>query len=546
LEQQQQVTNKKRFLDNNEEDPNFDRKLDIITAGARPFVKEHLLTKITRENCQILIDYILAMQTEVNPSQTYRIDAINKLKHFAEELHNRKSFRDVTREDIIDFLDNLRKPESVDPLHKWIGTHETYRIILLRFFRWLHRPSDDSIPHNKRPKPAIMENIPKIKRKETSIYKPTDLWTEEDDALFYKYCPSPRERCWHAVSRDTGCRPHELLKLKIKDIVLEQRDDGRQVARIRVNGKTGTRNVRIYNSYPRLKEWLANGHPFPGLPDAALFCGSGKKNTGKRLAPHSIGARYEYYKKIAFPKLLDDPLVLEEDKRKIRELLKKPWNPYVRRHTAATEISKAIKDSVLIDQYLGWSHRGNTRQKYQHYYADDAYEAMLTTMDGLAPSSGLINNLDKKKNFLKPKQCPHCDESNKPEARFCAKCKFVLSFDAFNETIEEADKMKKELVEIKAQQQLQQQLQKEERERQLANEEDMRARVDRLYHELMRENGERLKKIKNENKRNVEESQLLWDAAAAAEVELEGELEEEAADKRLAAYEAGNLEFTEA
>jgi hypothetical protein len=74
----------------------------------------------------------------------------------------------------------------------------------------------------------------------------------------------------------------------------------------------------------------------------------------------------------------------------------------------------------------------------------------------------------------------------------------------------------------------------------------MRARVDRLYHELMRENGERLKKIKNENKRNVEESQLLWDAAAAAEVELEGELEEEAADKRLAAYEAGNLEFTEA
>ena len=33
------------------EDPNFDRKLDLITAGANPFLKEHLLTKITRENC---------------------------------------------------------------------------------------------------------------------------------------------------------------------------------------------------------------------------------------------------------------------------------------------------------------------------------------------------------------------------------------------------------------------------------------------------------------------------------------------------------------
>ena len=42
-------------------------------------------------------------------------------------------------------------------------------------------------------------------------------------------------------------------------------------------------------------------------------------------------------------KLLEDPTVSEEDKLKIRDLLKKPWNPYVRRHTAATEISKSLK-----------------------------------------------------------------------------------------------------------------------------------------------------------------------------------------------------------
>ncbi len=448
---QQQVTTTTNNNEEEKEDPNFDRKLDLITAGARPFVKEHLLTKITRQNCQIIINYILAMQTEVNPAQTYRIDTINKLKRFAEFHNPPKSFRDITRQDIIDYVDTKRKPESVDPLHKWIGTHEIYRIMLLRFFRWLHRPSDD-IAHNKRPRPAVMENIPKIKRKETSIYKPTDLWTEEDDVLFYKYCPSPRDRCWHAVSRDTGCRPHELLKLKIEDIKLEQRDDGRQVARIGVNGKTGTRNLRIFSSYPYLKDWLSNGHPFPNVPNAALFCGSGKKNTGKRLAPHSIGARYEYYKKVAFPKLLNDPMVSEEEKRKIRELLKKPWNPYVRRHTSATAISKALKDSVLIDQVMGWSRTGNTRQKYQHYYADDGFDAMLTMMDGLAPSSSggtsqqPGSSKKKNKNLLKPKQCPNCDESNKPEARFCAKCKFVLSFDAFNETIEEAENTKKMLV----------------------------------------------------------------------------------------------------
>jgi hypothetical protein len=53
------------------EDPNFDRKLDLITEGGRPFVKKHLLNKISRENCIIIINYILAMQTEVNPSERY-------------------------------------------------------------------------------------------------------------------------------------------------------------------------------------------------------------------------------------------------------------------------------------------------------------------------------------------------------------------------------------------------------------------------------------------------------------------------------------------
>ena len=210
----------------------------------------------------------------------------------------------MTRQDIIDYLDSLRKPEQVDPLHKWIGTYELTRMVLLRFFKWLYHP--DIAPSHKRQKPDVIANIPKIKRRETSIYKPTDLWTEEDDMLFYKYCPSIRDRCYHAVSRDAGCRPHELLKLKIKDIVTQQLDNGCQVARITVNGKTGTRHVRLYSSHPRLKDWLSMGHPYPSNPNAPLFCGIGKKNTGKRLTPHIMYMAYDKYKKIHFPRLLQD------------------------------------------------------------------------------------------------------------------------------------------------------------------------------------------------------------------------------------------------
>jgi hypothetical protein len=115
-------------------DVNFDRKLDLITGGARPYIKKHLLTRITKENCATRINYILDMQTEVSPSQNHRNNTIYKLKQLA-EFHNPKSFKDMTRQDMIAFLDCFRKPESVDLMHKWIGTYETSKSILLRFFK---------------------------------------------------------------------------------------------------------------------------------------------------------------------------------------------------------------------------------------------------------------------------------------------------------------------------------------------------------------------------------------------------------------------------
>jgi hypothetical protein len=87
-------------IDNGDDDPNFDRKLDLVTAGAKPHIREHLLTKISKENCKIIVDYVIAFLTEVSPAETYRIDTIGKLKQLA-EFHSPKSFRDMTRQDII-------------------------------------------------------------------------------------------------------------------------------------------------------------------------------------------------------------------------------------------------------------------------------------------------------------------------------------------------------------------------------------------------------------------------------------------------------------
>ena len=36
---------------------------------------------------------------------------------------------------------------------------------------------------------------------------------------------------------------------------------------------------------------------------------------------------------------------------------------------------------------------------------------------------------------MKPRQCPNCSELNKIDSRFCVKCRMVLSYDSYMETV---------------------------------------------------------------------------------------------------------------
>lgn len=273
------------------------------------------------------------MQTEINLSDHYRKHIIKLLCRFSQR-NNNKPFEHITRQEIIAFLNGLRKPETVDPLHKWIGTYNLYGIHLLRFFKWLYYPD---VEPNKRAKPQVVENIPQLKRKEQSIYKPSDLWSQEDDLLFLKYCQSKRMKCYHAMSRDTGCRPHELLKLRIKDVMFKNAGD-KQYAEVLLTGKTGSRHIPLIDSLPYIKDYLDHEHPQPTNFDALLFAGK-RKSLGRQISVISLYTIYDTYKKNLFPKLLDSVNVPQADNQRIRDLLRKPWNPYIRRHSALTDKS---------------------------------------------------------------------------------------------------------------------------------------------------------------------------------------------------------------
>jgi predicted amidophosphoribosyltransferase len=59
-------------------------------------------------------------------------------------------------------------------------------------------------------------------------------------------------------------------------------------------------------------------------------------------------------------------------------------------------------------------------------------------------ADGRVTKDKRLSDVLRPKQCPNCSEPNKPDSRFCAKCRMVLTYDAYNETIEEKQEKDKQ------------------------------------------------------------------------------------------------------
>ena len=366
--------------------PGYKRRLESIAA-------------INTANATAICDYIAALQIEVRPSDHYRRGIIDVLAMLAKRAGT-TSFKDLTRDDVITFLQSFTKTDEEDPLHKWKGTYELFRMQLNRFFKWLYNPH---LGPTARPKPAVMNNIPKLKRKEISIYKPSDLWTTQDDLLFLKYCPVKRDKCYHAISRDLSARPVEILKLKIRDLSFKMVGQ-QQYAEVTINsGKSKSRTIPLINSLPYLKDYLSNEHPVPGNPNSPLIASTGK-SLGRHITTKRLHRIYNIYKRVTFPRLLQSPKVVPEDKPLIEQLLKKPWNPYIRRHSALTEKSMILKENVLR-QHAGWTQNSQMQLKYIHYFGNESSQDILEAY-------GLVDH-GVQFDQLQPKICPNCNEGNK-------------------------------------------------------------------------------------------------------------------------------------
>jgi hypothetical protein len=151
------------------------------------------------QNCVYICDYILAEQSEINLKDSTKEGKIKVLIWLSAFLGG-KPFHHATKQDILSYLDSLRRPLSEDPNRKWIGSYNSRQMILNKFFRYLYNP--DEPDQKKRITPPCMTGIRKLPRGQSSPYKPSDLWDSREHSIFLRYCPSNRDRCYHAMAND--------------------------------------------------------------------------------------------------------------------------------------------------------------------------------------------------------------------------------------------------------------------------------------------------------------------------------------------------------
>jgi len=347
------------------------------------------------------------------------------LKLFSFEL-GEKDFKAVSREDVLEFLNKRKKSPEIDPDKKWVRTWNDYLARIVGFYRWLynHETSKDREDWNT---PEPFNTIKKKKNKRDSSYSPNDVWEIDDLLLAVKYCDNIRDKAVFTIGWDMVSRNHELVKVKIKDIIIKEK-----YAEISTSWdtKTGTRTCPIIVGFPYLRE-LLNSHPFANNPNSFLFL---SRTTSKPLNPDSVWRIADTLKKRII-RMIKDGEIKGEDKDHLSKLLQKPWNPYLMtRHSSLTEKSDILNDFQL-KQYAGWGINSTRPKTYLHRRGKQVINPLLE-------EHGIIEKHQPK---AVRQECSKCGNINTTEATLCSKCSFVLNTRAWEQTKLEEVQEKKDL-----------------------------------------------------------------------------------------------------
>lgn len=385
------------------------------------------------DNCRMICDYVLFEVRKFNIKPMTRQIKIQTLVAFSAEIGH-IDFRQVSQNQVLVYLTKTQKSHNEDPKQAWISTYNTKLQHLSKFYKYIFAKDLTE----EKPVPECLEGIEYMQKESKSVYEPQDMWDDECHSTFLRYCPSVKDKAYHAMAMDLAARPSEILNVKIKDITFKVTALGKQYATVQLTGKTGTRTLPLTDSIPYLKEWLMR-HPTAANRESWLFITESTNHFGKKMNRDALYQRYtQFYEKRYLRRLLEDETVPAEDKERIKKMLAHPFCPYIFRHSGLTKASRVLKEFELR-KFAGWTVNSDMPQTYVHLSNE--------VTDTLLKAKGILTDEDDKTaNLLESKTCTNCNEINRKDAHVCLKCRMPLTINVIFEMRSQMDKLVAQLV----------------------------------------------------------------------------------------------------
>ncbi len=304
------------------------------------------------------------------------------------------SLLDVNEDNIGTVLSRLN---SCD---KSINTIKEYKKALRRFFLYREYGNDNQFKKTVEGYPKIVRYLTtKTRRNDKKKISLDQMLTREELHKLMKYAKNSRDKALMGFIIESGARIGEVLNLRIRDLV-HQNNPPHFV--VKLDGKTGQRNINIIEHYRELSEWLST-HPLKDnkdFKDKPLWV-----NLQRGYKNMSYSGARSMIKSIAIP------LGIE-----------KKCNPHNFRHTWATHRIQEGWTNEEVGAFLGWSKNSTMASTYVHTDGTEVLNKRLAKMKGIEHVQTYSSD------YLYCKK-PDCNTLNAKYSETCYNCKTPLKED---------------------------------------------------------------------------------------------------------------------
>ena len=341
-----------------------------ITACLTTLEKE-----LSTENWNLVQKYNILLTNKANSKAARRKEL--RLLLSLNRFNQNKSWESITKDDVSNLVYEIMTKYSRDGQETW--TSYNHKRELKMFLRWVKLGSRKF----KEVQDPIETKSIEIKTPKETLAR-EDLISDTDRTNMLAATTDLQSKALIDISDESACRAAELLTLKIRHVSFDQYG-----AIIKVDGKTGSRPVRLIRSSKNLLNWY-NNHPFKDKRDSPLFIAKRKNSFGKQL---SYSSAMNIIKDAAKNAKIDKRITFT-----------------IERHSGATKAANMLTEAQMKKRH-GWTKNSPMPARYVHLINSDVENAML-------------DHYGLKKEEEKPeiKKCVFCQTINSGDVVRCETC----------------------------------------------------------------------------------------------------------------------------